>query len=83
MSYRTHKKVTDAALRGEIDEVWALFRNDVERTKFKAAAINAVELPTASAKSLFFSVEKSDSRNFVFTQLADGRWQWIGDQKKQ
>ena len=83
MSYRTHKKVTDPALRSEIDEVWALFRSDVERAKFKAAAINAMELPDASAKSFFFSIEKSNSRNFVFTQLADETWQWIGDQKKQ
>jgi len=74
LQYQTDLKVSDkAALRAEIDEIWLVFKNDVERANLKDAIINANEVPQG------FIIKKSNSYNFVYEKRPDGTWNCLDD----
>ena len=69
LQYQTDLKVVDvAALRAEADEIWPVFKNDVERANLKAAIISANEIPQG------FIIKRGNSYNFVYEEQADGTW---------
>ncbi len=74
LSYRTHKKTTDPALVGEIGEVWATIRPEVERLRLGSAMIQAVEVAESAVHLPGLNFEKRQARGFLFTRGADGQW---------
>ena len=69
LQYETELKVSDlAALRKEADEVWEVFRPDVEKASEKVAIVSAVE---KRPPGMF---TKSEGYNFVFERRSDGTW---------
>jgi len=80
MQYRTRLNVKDTkTLRGEIDEVWAVFRPDVERRNFKWASIQAAGAPIVIQLGPR-RYERPNTVNFLFTRAADGTWECVNDQ---
>jgi hypothetical protein len=76
LSYQTPLKITDKqALRSEVDEIWASFRNDVENGKFTNAIISANEIPSG------LILKSNRTYNFVFEKNQDGTWQCLDDKK--
>ena len=74
LQYQTDLKVSDkAALRAEVDEIWPVFKNDVEHANLKDAIINANEVPQG------FIIKKSNSYNFVYEKQPDGTWNCLDD----
>lgn len=74
LQYETELKVSDlGALRKEADEVWDVFRPDVEKASEKTAIVSAVE------KSPPGIVTRSEGYNFVFEKRADGTWHCLDD----
>jgi hypothetical protein len=70
LKYQTDLKITDkVALRSEADEIWPLFRNDVERANLNEAIISANEIPHG------FLITSNKGYNFVYKKSADGTWQ--------
>ena len=48
LKYQTDLKVTDkVALRSEVDEIWPVFKNDVEQAHLSAAIISATKFRKA------------------------------------
>jgi hypothetical protein len=70
LKYQTDLTVSDPALGTEVEDVWSLFRPDVERAGIRSAIVSANEVPHGG---LFFKVGKV--YNFAFAQSADGTWQ--------
>jgi hypothetical protein len=78
LTYQTDLKVADkAALRSEADEIWSVFRNDVESANLNAAIISANEIPHG------FIVKRGNSYNFVYQKRADGTWHCLDDSAPQ
>ncbi len=76
LKYETDLKTSDAvALRKEADEIWSVFKAEVEKGSFKAAVLNANEKPTGNF------LQKSNGYNFVYERAADGRWHCLDDDK--
>jgi hypothetical protein len=74
LQYETELKVSDhAALRKEADEVWEVFRPDVDRAGEKTAIVSAVERRPPTI------VTRSEGYNFVFEKRADGTWHCLDD----
>ncbi len=74
LKYQTDLKVSDATkLRKEIDEIWLIFKPDVERLKLKSGIISANEAPEDGATMGY---------NFVFQKQDDGSWLCLEDQPK-
>jgi hypothetical protein len=74
LQYETELKVSDlATLRKEADEVWEVFRFEVERASEKTAIVSAVEKRPPGI------VTRSEGYNFVFEKRADGRWHCLDD----
>ena len=74
LQYETELKVSDlAALRKEADEVWEVFRPDVEKASEKSAIVSAVEKRPPGV------VTRSEGYNFVFEKRADGAWHCLDD----
>jgi hypothetical protein len=74
LQYQTDLKVSDkTALRAEVDEIWPVFRNDVERAKLTNAIISANDIPHG------FIIKKGESYNFVYEKRADGTWHCLDD----
>jgi hypothetical protein len=74
LQYETELKVSDhAALRKEADEVWEVFRPDVERASEKTAIVSAVEKRPPGI------VTRSEGYNFVLEKRADGTWHCLDD----
>ena len=68
LRYETDMKITDPALRGEVDEIWSSFKEDAEKGDFHSAIISANEVPSG------FIVKQGHSYNFVFERQDDGSW---------
>ena len=69
LQYQTDLKVADkAALRDEADEIWPVFRIDVERANLKSAVISANEIPQG------FIIKRGNAYNFVYEQDPTGVW---------
>ncbi len=76
LKYETDLKTSDAvALRKEADEIWSVFKADVEKQSFKAAVLSANEKPTGNF------LQKSNGYNFVYERAPDGRWHCLADDK--
>jgi hypothetical protein len=74
LKYQTDFKITDTAnLRKEVDEIWVVFKPDVERLRLKSGIISANEVPDGGMGKGF---------NFVFQKQDDGSWLCLGDQRK-
>jgi len=74
LQYQTDLKVADkAALRDEADEIWPVFRIDVERANLKSAVISANEIPQG------FIIKRGNAYNFVYEQDPTGVWHCLGD----
>lgn len=71
LEYETKLKlVEDAAVRKEIDEIWAWLKTDAEHRKLTEALI-LVEPKGGSAKS-------AERLSFVFKKQSDGSWARVG-----
>jgi hypothetical protein len=74
LQYETELKVSDlTALRKEADQVWDVFRPDVEKANEKAAIVSAVEKRPPGV------ITKSEGYNFVFEKRPDGAWHCLDD----
>ena len=74
LQYQTDLKVADkAALRDEADEIWPVFRIDVERANLKSAVISANEIPQG------FIIKRGNAYNFVYEQDPNGVWHCLSD----
>jgi hypothetical protein len=74
LQYETELKVSDlTVLRKEVDEVWEVFRPEVEKPNEKVAVVSAVEKRPPSV------ITKSEGYNFVFEKRTDGTWHCLGD----
>jgi len=74
LQYETELKVSDiATLRKEADQVWDVFRPDVEKANEKAAIVSAVEKRPPGV------ITKSEGYNFVFEKRPDGTWHCLDD----
>jgi hypothetical protein len=75
LKYQTDLKLRDKdTLRGEADDIWSVFRRDVENGQFKTAIISASEAPRG------FIITTSNSYNFVYQKQADGTWKCENDE---
>jgi len=76
LKYQTDLKVSDVvALRKEVDEIWTIFRKDVEQAGLTNAIISANEVPQG------IIVKTAKAYNFVFTKSSDGTWHLAGDRE--
>jgi hypothetical protein len=77
LQYQTDLKVSDkTALHTEVDEIWPVFRNDVERAKLTNAIISAKDIPYG------FIIRKGESYNFFYQKRADGNWHCLDDARR-
>jgi hypothetical protein len=74
LKYQTDLKVSDLAnLRKEVEEIWFVFKPDVERVKLKSGIISANEAPNGIT---------SKGYNFVFQKQDDGSWHCLDDDSR-
>ena len=64
------------ALRKEVDEIWGLFKKDVEGAKLTNGVIRMVYPESGGL------ITHSKGYGFVFTKSADGLWHCLQDEKK-
>ncbi|MGB7208091.1 MAG: hypothetical protein WBD27_05465 [Pyrinomonadaceae bacterium] len=77
MMYETEIPIEHKSkLRKEVDEIWRVFRKDVEASNFKAGAIRA-----ANHESDGY-VRTGNGYGFVFIKQEDGSWYCIDDKEK-
>jgi hypothetical protein len=77
LKYQTDLKVTDkGTLRSEVDEIWPVFRNDVEQARLRTAIISANEIPHG------ILIKSGQSYNFVYEKSADGTWRSLDDGRR-
>jgi hypothetical protein len=77
LKYQTDLKVADKGiLRSEVDEIWPVFKNDVEQAHMSAAIISANEIPRGVL------IKSGQSYNFVYEKSADGTWRSLGDDRR-
>ena len=76
LKYQTDLTIQEAEqLRREVDEIWQVFRVDVERAGMRAAIISANEAPRR-----FLIVTTNKSYNFVIQRTHTGNWEFLSDQ---
>jgi hypothetical protein len=69
LTYQTDLRIDDAAaLRQEVEEIWPVFRVNVEQAQLGGAVISAREAPTG----LF--IKKSRGHNFIVARDEAGAW---------
>jgi hypothetical protein len=77
LKYQTDLKVSDAAeLRKEVEEIWTMFKADVEQVKLTNAIISANEVPHCLV------VKTANVFNFVYKKSTDGGWALSGALEK-
>ena len=73
LMYQTDLDVSElAALRKEVDQIWPIFKGDVERAKLTTAIISASEVPQGVV------LKSGDSRHFMFRKI-NGEWRLVSD----
>ena len=73
LKYQTDLRISNLpTLRKEVDEIWSVFKGDVEKAKLTTAIISANETPQG------FIIKNSTGYNFVFKKVA-GTWRLLGD----
>ena len=76
LKYQTDLSVSDLhALRKEIDQIWPVFKGDVEKAKLTTAIISAYETPQGV-------VLKSGAAHFFMFRKIDGEWQLVSDTER-
>lgn len=69
LKYETDNSIDNKdLLRLEVEEIWPLFKSDVEHAKLTIAIISAHE----PSKGTFIKTRRSF--NFVFKRMEDGKW---------
>jgi hypothetical protein len=69
LQYQTDIPITDvASLQREADEVWEVFRPEVEKVEL----VNAVVAPTTEPKGIL--LKESTSYGFIYIRGSDGKW---------
>jgi hypothetical protein len=77
LKYQTDLKITDLpALRKEVEEIWSVFKADLEKANLTNAIISANEVPRG------LIIKNANGYNFVFKKL-DGTWQLLSDVDKR
>jgi hypothetical protein len=67
LKYQTDLKISDLpALRKEVEEIWSVFKADVERANLTNAIISANEVPQG------LIIKNANGCNFVLKKLATG-----------
>jgi hypothetical protein len=75
LKYRTDLRLDDhEQVRKEVEEIWQVFRVDVERAGMKAAIIS-VQKPGTQ----ILIVSTSKSHNFVIQKSEAGTWEFLDD----
>ena len=76
LRYLTNLSLFDSAgLREEVEEIWPLFKPDVEREGYVDAVIIAGDAPRGGFPKTVNGVD------FVYKRSADGTWQFVGNGK--
>lgn len=76
LKYQTQLKISDLpALRKEVDEIWSVFKTDVENANLTNAIISANEAPNG------LIIQKARGYNFVFKK-SNGRWELLDNSEK-
>lgn len=76
LKYQTDLKISDLpALRKEVDEIWSVFKTDVENANLTNAIISANEAPNG------LIIQKARGYNFVFKK-SNGRWELLDNSEK-
>jgi hypothetical protein len=77
MNCETDISIDDKAeLRKEVDEIWEIFRKDVENAHMTIGVIRMVHNESTGI------VTHAKGYGFVFEKRADGRWRCLDDDKK-
>jgi hypothetical protein len=70
LKYQTDLKTTDLiSLRKEVDEIWPIFKIDVEKARVTNAIITATEAPTGSGL-----ITHTKMKSFLYDKV-NGKWQ--------
>jgi len=76
LKYQTDLKVADkTALRSEADEIWPIFKKDVEAAHMSAGIISPNEIPRGVL------IKSGQSYNFFYARNVDGTWRSLDEQK--
>lgn len=77
MYYETNIPIENMKeIRNEVDEIWEVFRKDVEEASVKGAAIRAVHNENDGL------IRNGKGYGFVFLKRDDGKWFCTQDEKK-
>jgi hypothetical protein len=77
LNYQTDISIDDkTALRAEVDEIWSVFRNDVENAHLTAGSIRATHIEGSGL------VTSGKGYGFVFAKREDGKWHCLEDEKE-
>ena len=78
MNYETEIPIEDKErLRKEVDEIWSVFRKDVEKAEVKAGAIRATHYEGGGL------IRNGKGYGFVYVKGDDGKWRLLDDKKGQ
>ncbi|HEY4362389.1 MAG TPA: hypothetical protein VGN17_15545 [Bryobacteraceae bacterium] len=70
VKYRTDLKVTDlVALKQEVDEIWPIFKVNVEQAGLTVGIVSANEIPQGNS-----FISTNAAYTFVFRKQPDGSW---------
>ena len=76
LTYQTDLNLSDlSALRKEIDEIWPVFKGDVEKARSTTAIISAKEVPQGV-------VLNSAGAHYFMFRKSDGEWRLVSDTAK-
>ena len=77
LKYQTDVNISDLrTLRKEIDEVWPVFKGDVDKAKLTTAIIAATEVPQGV-------VLKSAATHYFMFRKIDGDWRLVSDTERR
>jgi len=72
LKYQTDLTISDKALlRSEVDEIWPVFKKNVEHENLSSAIIIANEVPHGTL------IKSVHSYNFVYEKTAEGTWRCL------
>ena len=72
LKYQTDLSLDDrSALQEEVNEIWQVFLNDVEKANLTRAIVSANEVPKGGI------INTNRAANFPFRKLADGTWEQV------
>jgi hypothetical protein len=76
LTYQTDLSISNhSALRKEIDEIWPVFKGDVDKARLTTAIITAKETPQGV-------VLKSGGAYYFMFRKVDGEWRMVSDTER-